>query len=35
MGQGRDGKVDVMVAFRLHGNLIALHQGMPAIFFTY
>jgi hypothetical protein len=34
MGQGRDGNVDVMLAFRLHGNVIA-HQGMPAIFFSY
>lgn len=27
--------VDVMVGFRLHGNVIALHQGIPAVFFTY
>ncbi len=29
------GNVDVMVGFRLHGNVVALHQGIPAIFFTY
>jgi polysaccharide pyruvyl transferase WcaK-like protein len=27
--------VDLMVGFRLHGNVIALHQGIPAVFFTY
>lgn len=27
--------IDVMVGFRLHGNVIALHQGIPAVFFTY
>ena len=27
--------IDVMMGFRLHGNVIALHQGLPAIFFTY
>ena len=26
---------DVMVGFRLHGNVIGLHQGVPAVFFTY
>ncbi|GEM_PF-737114 len=26
---------DVMVGFRLHGNVIGLHQGLPAVFFTY
>jgi hypothetical protein len=26
---------DLMVGFRLHGNVIALHQGIPAVFFTY
>lgn len=28
-------QIDVMVGFRLHGNVIALHQGLPAVFFTY
>jgi hypothetical protein len=27
--------VDCMVGFRLHGNVIALQQSIPAIFFTY
>jgi hypothetical protein len=27
--------VDCMMGFRLHGNVIALHQGIPAVFFTY
>lgn len=27
--------VDCMVGFRLHGNVMALHQGIPAVFFTY
>lgn len=27
--------VDLMIGLRLHGNVIALHQGLPALFFTY
>lgn len=27
--------IDWMIGFRLHGNVIALHQGIPAVFFSY
>lgn len=27
--------VDLMIGFRLHGNVMALHQGRPAVFCTY
>src|SRR3546814_3654193 len=33
---GRDvSEVDFMIGFRLHGNVMALHQGIPAVFYTY
>lgn len=33
---GRDvADVDFMIGFRLHGNVMALHQGIPAVFYTY